>query len=153
MHHSFMSDLFAGVAAVNLGPELGAQTIHSLAGCGCPTRARDFRRLLGRFTARRWRKIEMLIIDEIGMLNADFLDWLDVFVRKARNQLLEPFGGIQLVCVGDFAQLGPIPGENSLSYKALNPTDKGADCFLNLKECAAYAFQTAFWREAKVRMI
>lgn len=40
------------------------------------------------------------------MLSADFLDWLDVYVRKARKNPLEAFGGIQLVFVGDFAQLG-----------------------------------------------
>ena len=55
-----------GVAAVNLGPELGAQTIHSLAGCGVAQSGRDFKKLLTRFTAKRWKTIEMLIIDEIG---------------------------------------------------------------------------------------
>lgn len=138
-----------GVAAVNLGSELGAQTIHSLAGVGVPQSARDFNKLLTFWTAKKWKTIEMLVIDEIGMLQADFLDWLDVFVRRARRQPLSPFGGIQLICVGDFAQLGPIPGENSLTNRPFSPTDPRANCFLNVKQCAAYAFQTAFWREAQ----
>ena len=88
------------------------------------------------------------IIDEVGMLTADFLDWLDVNVRKVRRMFLEPFGGIQLIFVGDFAQLGPIPGSISLTQSAYAPNEEGADCFLNIKECTAYAFQSAMWREA-----
>jgi ATP-dependent DNA helicase PIF1 len=76
-------------------------------------------------------------------------DWLDVYVRKARRQSLVPFGGIQLIFVGDFAQLGPIPGNTSLKHsRPFRPDDAAADCLLNIKECAGYAFQTALWREA-----
>jgi ATP-dependent DNA helicase PIF1 len=76
-------------------------------------------------------------------------DWLDIYVRKARRKFLEPFGGIQLIFVGDFAQLGPIPGSISLKEsQPFHPTDEAADCLLNIKECAGYAFQTALWREA-----
>jgi ATP-dependent exoDNAse (exonuclease V) alpha subunit len=71
-----------GVAAVNLGPDLGAQTIHSLAGVGVPQAARDFARMLAIYNRKKWLKIEMLVLDEIGMLAADFLGtyatwWLD----------------------------------------------------------------------------
>lgn len=62
-----------GVAAVNLGPEMGAQTVHSLAGCGVPHAARDFAKITFRWNARKWRSIEVLILDEVGMLNADYL--------------------------------------------------------------------------------
>jgi ATP-dependent exoDNAse (exonuclease V) alpha subunit len=71
-----------GVAAVNLN--LDAQTVHSLAGIRVPSRARDFASMLGRVQTKRWRKIEVVVIDEIGMLTADFLDWLDVHVRRIR---------------------------------------------------------------------
>jgi ATP-dependent DNA helicase PIF1 len=71
-----------------------------------------------------------------------------VYVRKARQKLLQPFGGIQLIFVGDFAQLGPIPGRTSLKNKAFHPTEDGADCILDIAECAGYAFQTVLWREA-----
>ncbi|KAG7363024.1 TPR domain protein [Nitzschia inconspicua] len=138
-----------GVAAVNLGSDLAAQTVHSLAGCGVPQSARDFEKLMSRWSVKKWREIEMLILDEVGMLNADYLDWLDVYVRKARRRVLEVFGGIQLIFVGDFAQLGPIPGNISLKQsKPFHPKEEAADCLLNIKECAGYAFQTALWREA-----
>lgn len=71
-----------GVAAVNLN--LDAQTVHSLAGIRVPARARDFASMLGRVQAKRWRKLEVVVIDEVGMLTADFLDWLDVHVRRIR---------------------------------------------------------------------
>ncbi|KAL3910059.1 MAG: hypothetical protein SGARI_002303 [Bacillariaceae sp.] len=89
-----------GVAAVNLGPDLAAQTVHSLAGCGVPQAARDFDKIMARWNIKKWKSIEMLVLDEIGMLSADYLDWLDVYVRKARRRPLEPFGGIQLIFVG-----------------------------------------------------
>jgi ATP-dependent DNA helicase PIF1 len=136
-----------GFAAVNLN--LGAQTVHSLAGVKVPQRARDFGSIHSRANAKKWRNIEVLVIDEVGMLTADFLDWLDVNVREVRRKPLEPFGGIQLIIVRDFAQLGPIPGSISLKNKAYAPSEEGADCFLNIKECTAYAFQSAMWREAK----
>ena len=64
-----------GVAAVNLN--LDAQTVHSLAGIKVPSRARDFATMMSRVPAKRWRNLEALVSDEIGMLQADFLDWLD----------------------------------------------------------------------------
>jgi hypothetical protein len=117
-----------GVAAVNLN--LGAQTVHSLAGVKVPQRYRDFKTMFSKINSKKWRNIQVLVIDEVGMLTADFLDWLDVTTRQIRNNMLEPFGGIQLIFVGDFAQLGPIPGSISLRDRAYKPMDEGADCFL-----------------------
>lgn len=51
--------------------------------------------------------------------------------------------------MGDFCQLGPIPGSLSLrKSKPYHPGDPSADCFMNLQECTAYAFQSVLWREA-----
>jgi ATP-dependent exoDNAse (exonuclease V) alpha subunit len=67
---------------VNLN--LDAQTVHSLAGIKVPSQARDFGTMMARYQAKKWRKLEVLVIDEVGMLTADFLDWLDVHVRRIR---------------------------------------------------------------------
>ncbi|CAJ1927318.1 unnamed protein product [Cylindrotheca closterium] len=137
-----------GVAAVNL--DLDAQTIHSLAGIPVPQKARDFGNMFSPNTSKKWRKLQTLVIDEIGMVTAEFIDWLDVHVRRIRRAPLEVFGGIQLILVGDFCQLGPIPGSLSLrKSKPYHPSNPSADCFMNLQECTAYAFQSVLWREAK----
>ena len=102
-----------GMASVALGPN--GQTIHSLAGVSVPLRASDFAKMYSHFTMSKWLEMECLIVDECGMLSADFVDWLDVTVRSIRQRPLEPFGGIQLIFVGDFCQLGPVPGNLTLS--------------------------------------
>ena len=75
-----------GVGAVNLN--LDAQTIHSLAGIPVPQKARDFGSMFNRNTSQKWRKLQTLVIDEIGMVTAEFLDWLDVHVRRIRVSIV-----------------------------------------------------------------
>ena len=112
-----------------------------------PETASGFDKMLSPWKAKKWRSIEVLVLDEIGMLEADFLDWLDVYVRKARRRPLDVFGGIQLIFVGDFAQLGPIAGRgHSLQRKAYEPNEPGAGHLMGINECVAYAFQTVLWR-------
>ena len=54
-----------------------------------------------------YRSLELLIIDEISMVRCDLLDAIDSFLRKQRRTKL-PFGGVQLLLVGDLFQLGPV---------------------------------------------
>jgi hypothetical protein len=51
---------------------------------------------------------DILVIDEAFMLNSDFFTTLDYLSRQARNVRDKPFGGMQLVLVGDALQLGPV---------------------------------------------
>lgn len=53
------------------------------------------------------QQVEMCIIDEVSMLRADVLDMVDIALRKAR-QIPEPFGGVQMVFIGDLYQLPPV---------------------------------------------
>jgi hypothetical protein len=53
------------------------------------------------------RSIDLLVIDEISMVRADLLDAIDVVLRRFRNHS-KPFGGIQLLMIGDLQQLPPI---------------------------------------------
>lgn len=61
------------------------------------------------------RSIELLIIDEVSMLRCDFLDAIDLVLRKARRSA-QPFGGVQILFIGDLFQLPPIvkPDEEML---------------------------------------
>ncbi|MDR2680870.1 MAG: AAA family ATPase, partial [Tannerella sp.] len=53
------------------------------------------------------RSLDLLVIDEISMVRADLLDAVDVVLRRFRSQI-KPFGGIQLLMIGDLQQLAPI---------------------------------------------
>lgn len=52
--------------------------------------------------------LELLIIDEVSMLRADILDAIDVVLRKVRRKMYLPFGGVQLLFIGDLLQLPPV---------------------------------------------
>jgi len=53
------------------------------------------------------RSLDLLVIDEISMVRADLLDAVDVVLRRFRTQS-KPFGGVQLLMIGDLQQLPPI---------------------------------------------
>src|SRR5690606_22597860 len=54
------------------------------------------------------RSIELLVIDEVSMLRADILDAVDVRLKAARGNFRQPFGGVQLLLIGDLFQLPPV---------------------------------------------
>ena len=54
------------------------------------------------------RSIELLIIDEVSMLRADVLDAIDFRLRSVKGKFNEPFGGTQVLMIGDLFQLPPI---------------------------------------------
>lgn len=59
------------------------------------------------------RSLDLLVIDEISMVRADLLDAVDSGLRRYRNRDL-PFGGIQLLMIGDLQQLAPVAREDDL---------------------------------------
>ncbi|MES2701159.1 MAG: AAA family ATPase [Bacteroidota bacterium] len=111
-----------GVAAINAGGE----TIHSFlqlpfgpfvpgssGGFGTGTGAEDKHSLLANLRLRDTklkllRKLELLIIDEVSMVRADMLDEIDLVLRHVRKNWLQPFGGVQMVFIGDLFQLPPV---------------------------------------------
>lgn len=105
-----------GVAAINaggvtmhsffqlpFGPVLPGHMIQRL-----QEKEKDFQ---GRQFSRQKREIirtlDLLVIDEISMVRADMLDGVDEILRRFRNPKL-PFGGVQLVMIGDLQQLPPV---------------------------------------------
>jgi uncharacterized protein YpbB len=54
------------------------------------------------------QELELLIIDEVSMLRADMLDEIDIILRYVRKQPLLPFGGVQVLYIGDLFQLPPV---------------------------------------------
>lgn len=54
------------------------------------------------------RELELLVIDEISMVRADVLDAIDTVLRHYRYRDNEPFGGVQVIFIGDMFQLSPV---------------------------------------------
>ena len=54
------------------------------------------------------RELELLVIDEISMVRADVLDAIDTVLRHYRHRVHQPFGGVQVVFIGDMFQLSPV---------------------------------------------
>lgn len=87
-----------------------AKTLHSWSGIGLGkgTTKEIFVKIRRNAQAmRRWLSTDLLIIDEISMMTAELLDKLNELAKLVRKNK-RPFGGIQLVLVGDFFQLPPI---------------------------------------------
>lgn len=58
------------------------------------------------------QELELLIIDEVSMLRADLLDTIDFVLRSIRRQQHKPFGGVQVLFIGDLMQLPPVVKED-----------------------------------------
>lgn len=95
-----------GVAALNVG----GQTIHSFCRFK-PDITLENVQYLGNVsygTKNMYKSLETIVIDEISMVRADLLDCLDRFLRLNGSNPDVPFGGIQMIFVGDLYQLPPI---------------------------------------------
>lgn len=90
-----------GIAALNVG----GQTIHSF--FYLPPRLLDEQALKDKRPKRLWKTINRIIIDEVSMVRVDVLDAIDFRLRQARQDE-RPFGGVQMILVGDFLQLPPV---------------------------------------------
>lgn len=98
-----------GVAALNAG----GITIHSFFQLPPMDLCLGKERLVEniRFNAKKrllLHNLELLIIDEVSMLRADTLDAIDAILRTVRQQPGVPFGGVQIVYIGDLLQLAPV---------------------------------------------
>lgn len=64
------------------------------------------------FRRKVLQELELLVIDEISMVRADVLDAIDTILRHFRYRNSEPFGGVQVIFIGDMFQLSPVAIEN-----------------------------------------
>lgn len=89
---------------------LRGRTLHSFMGFGISNDPFDEQAIPKSMkrAKKRLLAIDVLVIDEISMVSAALLDKVDATLRWARHRPNLPFGGVQLVLVGDFTQLPPI---------------------------------------------
>lgn len=90
-----------GIAAINAG----GQTIHSF--FGFPPRILNTDAMEARYPTKVLKQVQRIVIDEISMVRCDVLDAMDFRLRQAKRNS-QPFGGVQLVFVGDYFQLPPV---------------------------------------------
>ena len=104
-----------GIAAVNVK----GQTLHSWAGIGiCNTTIEQtVDRILKRSSVKNQiQKCKILAIDEISMLDIKTFEYVDAVLKKVRN-CEKPFGGIQVIFIGDFFQLPPVEKKEDVNQK------------------------------------
>ena len=112
-----------GVAAINAG----GSTIHSFFQLPLCPYLPDVKELITEYQMpERYRSLrkervkiirtlDLLIIDEISMVRADLLDAVDMTLRKYRHND-KPFGGVQLLMIGDAQQLSPVVKDTERHY-------------------------------------
>jgi hypothetical protein len=120
-----------GIAAINAG----GVTIHSLFqlpfGAFIPTREANafhestrvntpntlFKGFQLNATKRKLlQELELLIIDEVSMLRADLLDAMDLVLKSVRRKNHLPFGGVQVLFIGDLLQLPPVVKDDEWQF-------------------------------------
>ncbi len=92
-----------GVAALNVK----GQTIHSFFGFH-PAISPSLVRKAFPHALPLFKALDTIIIDEISMVRADLLDCIDKALRLNRERPREPFGGVQMIFIGDLYQLPPV---------------------------------------------
>lgn len=132
-----------GIAAINAG----GQTLHSffkipfhpLLPNDVQYNIRNIRNTL-KFNAEKIkliRELDLIIIDEISMVRADIIDFIDKVLRVYSRNMRQPFGGKQLLLVGDVYQLEPVVREED--RQLLQPF-----------YTSGYFFSALVWREMQL---
>ncbi len=132
-----------GIAAINAG----GQTLHSffklpfhpLLPNDSRYNTRNIRKTLkySGITTKLLRELDLIIIDEISMVRADIIDFIDKILRIYCRNMREPFGGKQLLLVGDIFQLEPVVKEDE--WRLMQP-------FYS----SAYFFSAKIWQEMQL---
>ncbi len=122
-----------GIAATHIG----GVTTHSWSGLGIrqELRPQDIDTLASNDRlVKRYNSVDTLLIDEISMLQGNFLDMLDTLARVIRGADA-PFGGLQMILVGDMFQLPPITrGSDEVDFAHLSHSWRDLDpsiCYLD----------------------
>lgn len=136
-----------GIAATHIG----GMTIHSWAGIGIQHTLDKYaldKIASTEYVVKRILKNTVLIIDEISMLAPNTLDMVDAVCREIK-QVQKPFGGMQVILVGDFFQLPPIVKNNFYNNKNIDEFNQ--DTFFEeeklLESQKIFAYQSNAWQK------
>lgn len=123
----------SGVAAINAG----GQTIHSFFGLDLGVQGPKSYGMMNENKISLAQNVDTIIIDEVSMVRCDIMDAIDRMLRSCRHSSL-PFGGVQMVFVGDIFQLPPVVrSDDRLMLRQIYGCDGtffyGAKCFKNIR--------------------
>lgn len=121
-----------GIAALNVGGE----TMHSLLGLPNSLVTRADKDNIPSKARALFKKADFLAIDELAMVRSDYLDLIDYKLKTIRKNK-KPFGGIQLICIGDFFQLEPILTREEKKHFLYD---------------SAFCFSSDIWRETSFKV-
>ena len=130
-----------GIAATHIG----GMTIHSWSGIGVREKLTpmDLDKISSsEYISKRVRRAKVLVIDEISMLGPKTIDMVDQVLKEIK-QSKEPFGGIQIVFIGDFFQLPPI------EKKVWNTDDQSVFSEDEVAPRPRFAYDSLSWKECK----
>jgi ATP-dependent exoDNAse (exonuclease V) alpha subunit len=122
-----------GIAAINIG----GVTLDSFMGFGGRSLNVEQARKVRRDIQDRLSKLEVLLIDEASMTRIDRLECLNARLQVVHGNF-EPFGGVQIILVGDFCQLSPIAVKDPMERKD----------FFDEYGRRLYAFESDAYRDA-----
>lgn len=128
-----------GIASTHIG----GMTIHAWSGIGVKSALSDMdldNLLQKERVVRRVRQANILLIDEISMLSSNTLDMVDLVCRTLRSRH-EPFGGLQVIFVGDFFQLPPVEKRDARLQREFDDIESE-------EPYSPFAFSSKAWREA-----
>ncbi len=134
-----------GIAATHIG----GMTIHSWSGIGIKTNLDKYdldKIASSEYIVRRVNRTKVLIIDEVSMLSPNMLDMIDMVCRETK-QNDEPFGGIQIVLVGDFFQLPPIVKKDA---KEIQDKNKQNLLIPQVRPVGIFAYDSGVWDRARL---
>jgi ATP-dependent DNA helicase PIF1 len=129
---------------------IGAVTLHSWAGVGMAEKSEtELAQQLSAQARARWLNTDVLVIDEISMLSGQLFDKLSAIGQLVRGGPL-PFGGLQLVLVGDFFQLPPVwtPASRLNQEHLRAQASSTAASSVHVTDRALFAFEAEAWRTA-----
>ena len=125
-----------GVAALNVG----GTTIHSLFGFPFGVLGNvDLSKHMRRYTREVLSAIDVLVIDEVSMVNADIMDAISRSMGIARGKRKVPFGGAQVIMFGDPYQLAPVP-----------PREIDDINYMTESYASSWFFDAHVWRDAQL---
>lgn len=107
-HHAMTMGPTGKVAFMNHG-----KTLHDALKLPCPLRGEpnfgiEKNKKSLELLQARFKGVKYIVIDEVSMIGQRMLGWLDVRLKSASCQKDKPFGGFNVIIVGDFGQLSPI---------------------------------------------